>query len=468
MLLWSDDHGTPDCGGLTRRDFLRVGAVGLSGLTLPWWLRQNAIAKEAGVPDYVKDKAVVLLFCCGGPSQFETFDPHMEAPAPACSLTGEIKTKLPGVTFGATFEKLAKRADRLAVVRSYAPHDISDHAKAIKHVLTGGNALGHESGLGVFYSRLTGQAYDSAGCPTFTRLIEDELEDEYRQDRDRMLSGNRAGGLGPAFAPFDPLNGSGLDSDLNLNLPLSRLEDRRGLRGELDRLRRLADLSPALSASDKHRQQAVELLLGGSARKALDLSAEDPKIVARYSTEHLKTGWLSRRPSTLGHRMLMARRLVEVGCRFVTVGMAGWDNHGNGKHPGVVAGTRMLGSQLDHAVSAFLDDLKASGLDKKILLVITGEFGRTVAIQAKGGRNHWPGLGTLVFAGGGLEMGQVIGESETLANVPKTTPYKLEHLVGTLLRFGFDPGKLRLDTGLPLELVQLVETNKPITELGLG
>ena len=169
-----------------------------------------------------------------------------------------------------------------------------------------------------------------------------------------MLSGNQAGKWGSAYEPVDPLNGSGLDAALTLNLPLSRLEDRRGLRGELDKLKRLADSSPALSASDQHRQQAVDVLLGGVARKALDLSTEDSKIVNRYSTEHLKTGWLSKRPSTLGHRMLMARRLVEAGCRFVTVGMAGWDNHGNGKHPGVVTGTRMLGSQVDHAVSGCL------------------------------------------------------------------------------------------------------------------
>ena len=322
-----------------------------------------------------------------------------------------------------------------------------------------------ESGHGALHSRLHGNAYTPEGSPVFSQLIEPEIEDEYMQDRQRMISGNSPGRIGPTWAAFDPLGGSKINENLQLNLSLKRLEDRRKLLGGLDELDRSTDQSGKMAAFDKHLQQALETILGGVTRNALDLSKEDPRVVERYDTSHLRTGWLNPRPSTLGKRLLMARRLVEAGSRFVTVGMAGWDNHGNGKHPGVVAGTRMLGGQVDHAVSAFIDDVEARGLSKKILLVITGEFGRTVKIQAQGGRDHWPGLGTLVFAGGGMPMGQVIGASEKLHNIPKDEPYMLEHLTGTLLRTIFDMGKLRLADGIPNDLMQFATGARGIREL---
>ena len=454
-----------DNGVSSRRDFLRAGAFGLSGLTLPWWLAQKAKAAEAGRYDYVRDKAIVLLFCCGGPSQFETFDPHMEAPSPARSLTGEIKTTIPGVTFGSTFKGLAKRAKQLAVVRNYAPHNISDHAKAIKHVLTAGNALGMEAGQGAIHTRLHGRSYTDHGIPVFTRLIQDEVEDEYMQDRIRMRSGNKAGALGPSNAPFDPLGGGVLNDDLKLNLPFARLNDRRALVDSFDELNRKVDQHSQSAAIGRHRQQALDMILGGKTREALDLNKEDPRLVERYDTSHMRSGWLKKRPSTIGKRLLMARRLAEAGCRFITVGMAGWDNHGNRKHPGVVKGMEVLGRPLDHAVSAFLDDVKARGLSDKILLVITGEFGRTVKIQAKGGRDHWPSLGTLVFAGGGLKMGQTIGASEKLTNIPKGEPYKLDHLTGTLLHTIFDIGQMRFEPSIPGDLINFASHVQPIREL---
>jgi uncharacterized protein (DUF1501 family) len=145
--------------------------------------------------------------------------------------------------------------------------------------------------------------------------------------------------------------------------------------------------------------------------------------------------------------------------------MAGWDNHGNGKHPGVYDGMHTLGLPLDHAVAAFLDDVKQRGLDDNILLVITGEFGRAPKFENKGGRPHWPGLCALAFAGGGLNMGQVIGRSLPTADYPSSTPYRLDNMVATLMHTMFDAGKMRLDTGLPREFSQLVLDSKPIAEL---
>ena len=141
-----------------------------------------------------------------------------------------------GVTFGSTFKGLAKRAKQLAVVRNYAPHNISDHAKAIKHVLTAGNALGMEAGQGAIHTRLHGRSYTDHGIPVFTRLIQDEVEDEYMQDRIRMRSGNKAGALGPSNAPFDPLGGGVLNDDLKLNLPISQTFCQLYFSLELDRI----------------------------------------------------------------------------------------------------------------------------------------------------------------------------------------------------------------------------------------
>jgi uncharacterized protein (DUF1501 family) len=281
----------------------------------------------------------------------------------------------------------------------------------------------------------------------------------------RMRTSNGAGRLGPAWAPFDPLDRGNLAEDMSLAIPLERLQDRRTLHRALDSLNRTVDASGQMEAIDAYHQQAVELILGGAVRAALDLSKEDPRVVARYDTSHLEAGWLRRRPSTLGHRLLLARRLCEAGARFVTVGMAGWDNHGNENHPGVVEGMQRLGAQLDRAVSAFLEDVAARGLERRILLVVTGEFGRTAKIQGKGGRDHWPGLCPLVLSGGGLRMGQVIGASERASDYPATEPIRLEHLVSTLLHALFDVSAMRLDARVPPDLLALAERAAPIGEL---
>lgn len=465
MLTLFDDQASGDCGGSTRRDFLRVGALGLGGLTLPGLLATQAAAAREGRKSYVRKKSIVLLFLCGGPSQIETFDPHMDRPSPQCSTTGETKTPLFGVTFGGTLEKVAARADQLAIVRSYSPHDIADHALAIRHVLVAGDPLGHKASIGALATKIRGESFTSTGLPTFVELIEDEIEDQYREDMDRMRLGNSAGELGAACAPFAALGGDGLQKNMRLNLPLARLNERRSLHQSLDSFNRKLDARGGMESLDQFEGQAVELLLGGRTRDALDLSKEDPRVVERYDTSHMSSGWHKRRPSTLGKRLLMARRLCEAGASFVTVGMAGWDNHGNENHPGVFEGMHTLGLPLDHAVSAFLDDVRERGLSDDILLVITGEFGRGPKFENQGGRPHWPGLCSLAFAGGGLTMGQVIGRSLPTVDYPATTPYRLPHMVATLMHTMFDIGELRLDASLPRELSQLVQASEPIREL---
>lgn len=451
-----------DCGGTTRRDFLRVGALGLGGLTLPALLGRRA---GAGEVDFIRDKSIVFLFLCGGPSHIETFDPHMDRPSPQHSVTGEVKTSLSGVTFGGTFPKLAARAHRMSIVRSYSPHQIADHALAIRHVFIAGDPLKNQASIGAMATRLQGQAHGRGGMPLFTELIQEEVEDEYRQDMERMRRGNSAGLLGAGCAPFAALGGDGLQDNMKLSLPLDRLDDRRTLHHSLDRLSRQVDASRQMQSLDEFEGQAMEMLLGRATRDALDLSKEDPRIVQRYDTSHMRSGWLQRRPSNLGKRLLMARRLCEAGCRFVTVGMAGWDNHGNVRHPGVFEGMHTLGSPVDHAVAAFLDDVDQRGLADDILLIVTGEFGRAPKFENKGGRPHWPGLCSLMFSGGGLKMGQVIGKSLRTADYPATEPYRLENMVATIMHTMIDVGQLRLAPGAPQEISRYVQRAEPIREL---
>src|SRR5262249_18142119 len=198
--------------------------------------------------------------------------------------------------------------------------------------------------------------------------------------------------------------------DLQLSIPRRRLEDRRTLRNAFDQIAREVDTEGTLAAMDRYEQQAFEILVGRS-RGAFDLSREDPRVVARYDTRGYQTGLKEYRPSSLALQLLLAPRLCAAGCGFVTVHKPGWDMHGGDTQLDMRRGMEELGRPVDHAVAAFLEDVEQRGLSQNHLLVITGEFGRTPRINSNGGRDHWPQLSTLALAGGGLRMGQVVGES---------------------------------------------------------
>ncbi len=214
----------------------------------------------------------------------------------------------------------------------------------------------------------------------------------------------------------------------------------------------------------RYERQAFDLILR-SAGDALDLAREDPRVVERYDTSGHQIGFKRFRPCTLGRQMLMARRLVEAGCGFVTVQNAGWDMHADGNNPGIEAGMKMLGPPLDHAVAAFLDDLEARDLDRKVLLVITGDFGRTPRINKRGGRDHWAPLSTLALAGGGLRTGQVIGRSTRMADAPADEPVTPGALLATLMHVLFDLPRLRLMPGVPRDIALLLDASAPIRGL---
>ncbi len=466
MLTLFSGQSQRDCAGLSRRDFLQAGLLGLGGLSLPWLLRARALASSSG-PGFVRDKAVVLVFLAGGASHIETFNPNMDAPEPYRSMTGEVKTTLPGISLGGTFPLLARHAKKMALVRSFR-HPVADHVRAISHVLTAGtdpDGSGQTGfSMGALYARLRGPNHPDNGLPTYLLLTNPHKDGQYANEMRRVMTGSRAGSLGPTLEPFNPAGGSKALSNMKLNLPAERLNDRRELLHQLDRLKRGLDSRDTAESFDQFERQALDLLTGG-ASKAFDLSQENPRTVERYDTSSILCGHKVFEPSNLGKQFLLARRLIEAGAGFVTIQSAGWDMHADVNNPGIVKGMEMLGRSLDRGLAAFLDDLDERGLSDKVLVVVTGDFGRTPKVQGKGGRNHWPSLCTLALIGGGLRMGQVIGKSARNNDIPASEPITPANLLATVMHTLFDVGTLRVTRGLPADLIRIVESGKPIAEL---
>lgn len=452
------------CEGVSRREFLKIGSLG--GLSLPMLLAAKGRAQESGVPSAIKDKSVVVLFLAGGATHIETFDPKMSAPVEYRSMTGEVKTSLPGVTFGGNFSNLAKHAHRMAVVRSFR-HGNGSHAPATELVMSGGNPT--KGMLGSLYSQVAGITNPRTGMPNNALIEPAAAGDKFKGLASYKTRVANPGTVGPTYAPFDPSAGGTIMRNMQLKVSRDLLDSRRDLLRGLDQVKRGVFAS---EDHDKLQQQAFDVILGGVA-DAFDLSKENPQLLEKYDTGKItipkavlkkkrKTNTPRFEPVALGRQMLMARRLCEAGCGFVTVTSAGWDMHGNAF--GVDDGMPVLGNAVDKAASAFLEDVEQRGLSDKILLVITGEFGRTPRINKKAGRDHWGNLCSLAFAGGGLNMGQVIGASDDKAGVPARDQVSIENLQGTILHTLFDAGQLRLDPGAST-VNDLLAKNQPIRQL---
>ena len=450
----------------SRREFLQIGTAAMGGLGLSSMLGAKA---DASLGKALRDCSVVVLNMQGGPTQFETFDPKMTAPREIRSITGEVATSMPGVTFGGTLPRLATLADKMAVVRSYR-HGISSHGPAAMHVMAGGNPTG--AMMGALYSRVSGLTNPATGMPNnalvTSRAVGDFKELYYNANRV-----SQTGNLPGAYKPFDPSAGGEIVENMKLRIKSDRLADRRTLLTQVDQLRRQAEDGGSLELANRFEQQAFDVLVRGVAG-AFDLSKEDPKLVERYDTSKMEpTDAIKKRnayakqfsPVALGKQMLLARRLCEAGCGFVTVTAPGWDMHGGGKEFTMQDGLAALLPAIDKAVSAFIEDVEARGLSKKILLVITGEFGRTPRINKNGGRDHWGNLCTLAFVGGGLKMGQVIGRSDRIAGAPASDPISSSNVLATVMHSLFDVGELRLLTGVPKDVERVITGSQPIGEL---
>lgn len=469
MFRFFDRDSVRNCQGASRREFLRVGSLALGGLSLPGLFESKALASTQG--RMIKDKAVVLLFLQGGPSHIEFFDPKMEAPVEFRSVTGEVQTRIPGITFGGTFPRLASMTDKIAVVRSFGSNN-ADHQN---YISTAGGNNEYKAPMGAIYSRVAGTINTQTGIPTNCIVIPEavspglKLGSNFETQSMKSLQGS--GMLGPAFAPFDPSGGGDLKKNLELHLDRDRFGDRRSLLTELDGFKRRMDKTRVMDNISVYQQQAYEVILRGIAQ-AFDITREDPKTLGKYDTSSIfkqeelqKYFDMKRSSNLLGKQMLLARRLVEAGCNFVTVCDAGWDMHANNNSPKNMAGMFPMGNQVDHAVAAFIEDLEQRGLSEKVLLVVTGEMGRSPRINKNGGRDHYGNLTPLLFAGGGLKMGQIIGQSDRNASNPATEKYTPQHLLSTVMNVLFDTGEVRVANDVPPGVTRLISDGKPIREL---
>jgi hypothetical protein len=457
-----------------RRDFLSVGSLLLGGLTLP----QLLAGKAAGAPgatgaagaDILRDKSVIFLFMHGGPPQQETFDPKMTAPIGVRSTTGDIPTSVPGLRIGGTLHKLARLAHKYTIVRSFRTGDGNHDIKPI----VGKDTLG--ANLGSLYARIAGANHPASGMPRNVALFPRAVDPNAGPEQAGFGKFTSTGQLGAAYAPFAPSTGGEAQSNFKLAIPRDRLDDRRSLLASLDTFRRKLDVTGELEGLDRFQSQALQTIVGGVA-DAFDLSKEDPRVVARYDTAPLispnsiSPAWNNQKhyrdnSQTLGKLLLMARRLCEAGAGFVTVTTNFvWDFHADQNNVPCTLGMNYVGIPFDHAVSAFIEDCEARGLGEKILLICCGEMGRTPKVNAKGGRDHWGGLAPLLIYGGGLKMGQVIGQSDKNASEPDTEPITPRNLIGTIMHTLFDVGQLRLQSSVPGDLARLIGGYEPIREL---
>ena len=465
MFRIEDPLGQRTCAGIGRREFLRAGGLALGGLSLPGLLAARVAAKRAG--KHVKDRSVILVFLSGGPSHIEFFDPKMDAPSNIRSITGELKTRLPGITFGGTFEKLAARADRFAIVRSYASQNGGHKYDA---VTTAKNPL--KASMSAIYSRLAGSTNAANGMPANILLKPEALKPGHKWksnfETGALPTLTQPGDLGAAHAAFDPSGGGQLLKNLKVSLPAARFSDRKALLGQLDTFKRRLDKTREMDDASEFEQRAFDVLAKGIA-DAFDLGKEDARTVERYDTAKCFkmediTKWhdMKRASNLLGRQLLLARRLCEAGAGFVTVSDCGWDMHANKNSPAKMAALPQMAGQVDHAVSALLDDIKERGLEDKILVVVTGEMGRTPRINKNGGRDHWANLTALLLAGGGVKAGQVLGQSDKSASRPATTPYGPVNLMSTVLQSVLDAGELRVAADAPQNVAKLVTDGTPI------
>jgi hypothetical protein len=410
-------------------------------LSLAELLRARARAADIGGP--AKDTSVVWLWLGGGATHIETFDPKMEAPSEYRSMVGAVNTSLPGVQIGGLLPEIAKRMHHMALVRSFA-HGNSGHAGATHYVMTGTDHPPADSGVppirpsfGSITSKVRGTHNPTTGMPTYVRLD--------------GLFADGPNFLGMANAPFDV--GGQARQNMNLAISLDRLSDRRHLLDALDVVDRARDCSGTMSALDSFDVQAFDLIVGRS-KEAFDLDREDSRVRAQYQAVG----------HPIGERLLLARRLCQAGCGFVTVHYANssqsWDMHNK-----MLPQLEQACPPFDRAIATFLDDIHQLGLAEKILLVITGEFGRTPRINGDAGRDHWGPLCTLALAGGGLRMGQVVGESTSKAEEPKSAPITPRDVMATVFHvLGIDPNTQVTDpAGRPQFL--LPPGARPIAEL---
>jgi len=420
------------CDGLSRRNFLQIGAFG-AGLTLADMLRAKAASSGSATPGFRPSsapKAAIMIYLPGGPSHMDMYDLKPEAPAEFRGEFKPIKTNVPGVEISEHFPMQAKMFDKLAVVRSLVAVD--EHSDS--YVMTGysenSNRIAGHPSFGSVMSKL--RSTGNNDIPPFVSLRGNSI-------------GTEPGYLGIAHRPFTS-EGPGVQNlRLASGVNVDRMDDRRNLLTSFDQVRRDIDASGTMNGLDTFTERAFDMIASGRVRKALDLKNEEPRIRDRYKGVE---------------QFLTARRLVEAGVGCVTLSYGGWDTHSSN--------FKTLSKQLpelDRGVANLIQDLHDRGMADDVVTVVWGEFGRTPKINmSDAGRDHWSPVMSAMVAGGGLKMGQAVGASSARGEYPKDRPYKVPHLLATMYRaMGIDPA-MTFENGAGRPMYVLDERD-PVIEL---
>jgi hypothetical protein len=435
------------CDRVSRRSFLRIGAlgVGAGALTLSDVMRAEARANTRS-----RHKAVIHVFLGGGPPHQDMWEIKTDAPKEIRGEFKPISTKVPGLQIGEVFTRIAGMMDKFAVIRSvYGCQDRHDAVQCLTGWPFGSlSPLGGRPSIGAAVSKLQGPVY--ASVPPFVGLAA-------RTQHMPWSDPGQIGFLGPAYSPFKP-DGEGL-ANMKLNgITLDRLGDRRQLLASFDKLRRDIDATGVFDGLDTFTQQALDVLTSSRLLEALDISKEEARVRERYGDGKPYQYQYDGAP-TVNDQLLIARRLVEAGVRVVTLTFGRWDSHGQN-----FALVRDHGGKLDQGLAALVSDLDERGMLDDVTVIAWGEFGRTPKINNGAGRDHWPQVSCAILAGGGMRTGQAIGSTNRLGEVPKDRPVHTQEVVATLYHnLGLDPTTTTITdpAGRPQYLVE----RPPIREL---
>ena len=432
------------CDGLSRRNFIRIGALGMGGLAMPQVLQAES---ASGIGR--SQKAVIMIYLPGGPPHQDTFDLKLDAPSEIRGEFRPISTNVPGLQICEYLPLTAKICDKLAVIRSISDA-IDDHSDFM--CMTGRRKQNQPPGgwpsFGATVAKVLGGS--PSGVPAFMGL-------EPRMQH-RPYNAASPGFLGAGNDAFRPMAQGKSDMVLN-GITVERLDDRRRLLASFDQFRRDIDLSGSMAGMDVFTQQAFGVLTSGRLLEALDVTREDPRLRERYGKGDAKVH--GDAAPMLNEQFLVARRLVEAGARVVTVAYGFWDYHGNN-----FRNARADLPLLDQALHALITDLHERSLEKDVSVVVWGEFGRTPTINKDAGRDHWPRVSNALLAGGGMRTGQVIGATDRLGGEPTERPVRFGEVFATLYHnLGIDVNKATLAdlSGRPNYLVP--DGAQPMREL---